>query len=176
MFTLDAWGGLHPFGGAPAVWGFGYWPNSNLAKRIVLLSDGSGGYTLDAWGGPHAFAVGNNPVPPGITNYAYWPGWDIARDIVLTPGSTAANVSGVTLDGFGGLHPFGTAGPTRAGGYWNGWDIARAIRLAPGSTAAQPQGWVLDGWGGLHQFGGAAAVPPGGYWPNTNLGVQLVVQ
>jgi hypothetical protein len=175
-YTLDAWGGLHPFGGAPAAWGFGYWPNSNLAKRVVLLSDGTGGYTLDAWGGPHAFAVGNNPVPPGITNYAYWPGWDIARDIVLTPGSTAASVSGVTLDGFGGLHPFGTAGPTRAGGYWNGWDIARAIRLAPGSTAAQPQGWVLDGWGGLHQFGGAAAVPTGGYWPNTNLGVQLVVQ
>jgi len=175
-YTLDAWGGLHPFGGAPAAWGFGYWPNSNLAKRVVLLSDGTGGYTLDAWGGPHAFAVGNNPVPPAITNYAYWPGWDIARDIVLTPGSTPANVSGVTLDGFGGLHPFGTAGPTRAGGYWNGWDIARAIRLAPGSTAAQPQGWVLDGWGGLHQFGGAAAVPTGGYWPNTNLGVQLVAQ
>jgi murein DD-endopeptidase MepM/ murein hydrolase activator NlpD len=175
-YTLDAWGGLHAFGGAPAPIGFGYWPNSNLAKRVVLLSDGTGGYTLDAWGGPHAFAVGNNPVPPGITNYGYWPNWDIARDIVLTPGSTAANVSGVTLDGFGGLHPFGTAGPARAGAYWNGWDIARAIRLSPSSTAAQPQGWVLDGWGGLHQFGGAPAIPTGGYWPNTNLGVQLVVQ
>jgi hypothetical protein len=35
---------------------------------------------------------------------------------------------------------------------------------------------VLDGWGGLHQFGGAPAIPTGGYWPNTNLGVQLVVQ
>ena len=175
-YTLDAWGGLHPFGGAPAAYGFGYWPNSNLAKRVVLLSDGSGGYTLDAWGGPHSFGVGNSPLAPAITNYAYWPGWDIARDIVLTPGSTATNVSGVTLDGFGGLHPFGTAGPVRAGAYWNGWDIARAVRLAPGSTAAQPQGWVLDGWGGLHQFGGAVAVPTGGYWPNTNLGVQLVDQ
>jgi hypothetical protein len=175
-YTLDAWGGLHSFGGAPAVAAFAYWPNSNLAKRVVLLSDGTGGYTMEAWGGLHPFAVGNNPLPPAITNFAYWPGWDIARDFVLTPGSTAANVSGVSLDGFGGLHPFGTAGPTRAGGYWSGWDIARAVRLAPASTAGQPKGWVLDGWGGLHQFGGAAAVPSGGYWPNTNLGVQLVAQ
>jgi hypothetical protein len=175
-YTLDAWGGLHPFGGAPAVSGFGYWPNTNLAKRAVMLSDGTGGYTLDAWGGPHPFAIGNNTLPPAITNYAYWPNWDIARDLVLTPGSTAASVSGATLDGFGGLHPFGSAGAVQASAVWNGWDIARAVRLAPGSTAAHPQGWVLDGWGGLHAFGGVPDVRIGGYWPNTNLGVQLLAQ
>ena len=175
-YTLDAWGGLHPFGGATAVSGFGYWPNTNLAKRAVMLSDGTGGYTLDAWGGPHPFAIGNNPLPPAITNYAYWPNWDIARDLVLTPGSTAASVSGATLDGFGGLHPFGSAGAVQASAVWSGWDIARAVRLAPGSTAAHPQGWVLDGWGGLHAFGGVPDVRMGGYWPNTNLGVQLLAQ
>ena len=176
-YTLDAWGGLHQFGGAPNVPATAYWPNTNLAKRVVLLSDGTGGYTLDAWGGVHAFAVGTNPLPPAITNFAYWPSWSIARDIVLTPGSTASNVSGVTLDGWGGVHPFGSAGAvTGISAMWPNWDIARAVRLAPGSTAARPQGWVLDGWGGLHQFGGVPAVPTGGYWPNTNLGVQLMAQ
>ncbi len=175
-YTLDSWGGIHAFGGAPIVPVFAYWPNSNLAKRMVLLSDGTGGYTMDSWGGLHAFAVGNNPMPPAITNFAYWPHWDIARDIVLTPGSTAANVSGVTLDGFGGLHTFGTESPVAAGAYWSGWDIARAVRFTTTSTAAHPQGWVLDGWGGCHAFGGAPEIPIGGYWPNTNLAVQLIDQ
>ena len=174
-YTLDAWGGLHPFGGAPGVRGSAYWTNWDIARRLVLLSDGTGGYVMEGWGGLHPFAVGGNPMPPAITNFAYWPGWNIARDIVLTPGSTAGNVSGVTLDGYGGLHPFGSAGATQAGAYWPGWNIARAVRLAPNSTAAQPRGWVLDAWGGLHAFGGATPVPTGGYWPNSNLGVQLLV-
>jgi hypothetical protein len=131
---------------------------------------------MDLYGGLHAFAVGSNPQPPAITNEAYWANWAIARDIVLTPGSTAASVSGLTLDGWGGVHPFGSAGAVSAGTFWPGWDIARGIRLAPNSTASQPQGWVLDAWGGLHAFGGAVYVPSGGYWPNTNLAVRLVVQ
>jgi murein DD-endopeptidase MepM/ murein hydrolase activator NlpD len=175
-YSLDAWGGLHPFGGAPAASGTPYWPNMDIARRVVLLSDGSGGYVMDLYGGLHAFAVGSNPQPPAITNEAYWANWAIARDIVLTPGSTAASVSGLTLDGWGGVHPFGSAGAVSAGTFWPGWDIARGIRLAPNSTASQPQGWVLDAWGGLHAFGGAVYVPSGGYWPNTNLAVRLVVQ
>jgi peptidase M23-like protein/fibronectin type III domain protein len=175
-YTLDAWGGLHPFGGAPQTSATPYWPNSNLGRRAVLLSDGSGGYIMDAWGGLHPFAVGGNPVPPAITNGAYWPRWDIARDIVLTPGSTSASVSGVTLDGWGGLHPFGSAGSAAASAFWPNWDIARSVQLSPASTAARPQGWVLDAWGGLHPFGGAMSVPGGSYWPNTNLGVSLLVQ
>jgi hypothetical protein len=175
-YTLDAWGGLHPFGGAPAARGFAYWPNTNLARRAVLLSDGTGGYVLDAWGGIHPFAVGANPVPPTITNAAYWPNWSIARDIVLTPGSTAGNVSGLTLDGWGGVHPFGSAASVARGAFWPNWDVARALRLSPNSTAVNPQGWVLDAWGGLHPFGGAPSIPLGGYWPNTNLAVQLVAQ
>jgi hypothetical protein len=174
-YTLDGWGGIHPFGGAPATYGGGYWPNFDIAKRFVLLSDGTGGYILDGWGGPHGFAVGSNPMPPAITNFGYWPHWNIARDIALTPGSTANNVSGVTLDGFGGLHPFGSAGAIRGAAYWNGWDIARSVRLSPQSTAAQPQGWVLDGYGGLHPFGGAPAVATGLY-VRSDLAVQLTEQ
>src|SRR5207248_1601372 len=137
-YTLDGWGGLHAFGGAPATRGGPLWPNWDIAKRIALLSDGTGGYVLDGWGGLHAFAIGANPMPPRITNAAFWPNWNIARDISLTPGSTAGNVSGVTLDGWGGLHQFGSAGAVRSSGLWPNWNIARAVRLSPASTAAQP--------------------------------------
>ena len=173
-YTLDGWGGLHQFGGAPAIRGGAMWVNWDIAKRLVLLSDGTGGYMLDGWGGLHAFAVGTNPMPPAITNNAFWPGWSIARDIALTPGSTASNVSGVTLDGYGGVHPFGTAGAVQGEAMWPNWNIARSVKLSPQSTAAQPQGWTVDGYGGLHPFGGAPAVASGGYSLGRDLAVQLI--
>jgi len=175
-YTLDGWGGLHQFGGAPATRGGPLWPNWDIAKRIALLSDGTGGYVLDGWGGLHAFAIGANPMPPRITNAAFWPNWNIARDIALTPGSTAGNVSGVTLDGWGGLHQFGSAGAVRSSGFWPSWDIARAVRLSPASTAAQPQGWMMDGWGGMHAFGGAPIIYAYAYWPNREVAMQLLVE
>jgi hypothetical protein len=175
-YTLDGWGGLHPFGGAPATRGGAFWPNWDIAKRVALLSDGSGGYILDGWGGLHAFAVGANAMPPLIRNAAFWPNWNIARDLSLTPGSTASNVSGVTLDGWGGLHPFGSAGPVTSSGYWPNWDIARAVRLSPASTAAQPQGWLMDGWGGIHPFGGAPKIYSYFFWANHDVSVQLLVE
>ena len=173
-WTLDGWGGIHQFGGAPAIRGGAMWVNWDIAKRLVLLSDGTGGYMLDGWGGLHAFAVGTNPMPPTITNNAFWPGWSIARDIALTPGSTASNVSGVTLDGYGGVHPFGTAGAVQGEAMWPNWNIARSVKLSPQSTAAQPQGWTVDGYGGLHPFGGAPAVASGGYSLGRDLAVQLI--
>jgi spore germination protein YaaH len=175
-YTLDGWGGLHPFGGAAATRGGAFWPNWDIAKRVALLSDGSGGYILDGWGGLHPFAVGANPLPPAIRNAAFWPNWDIARDISLTPGSTASNVSGVTLDGWGGLHPFGSAGPVVSSGYWPNWDIARAVRLSPDSTAAQPRGWLMDGWGGIHPFGGAPTIYSYFFWVNHDVSAQLLVE
>jgi hypothetical protein len=175
-YTLDGWGGLHAFGGAPAASGAAFWPNWDIARRVVLLSDGSGGYVMDGWGGLHPFAVGANPMPPSIRNNAFWPGWSIARDIALTPGSTAANVSGVTLDGYGGLHPFGGQGVVPQGAYWPNWDIARSVRLSPSATKTNPQGWVLDGYGGLHPFGGAPAVANGAYFGGQDIAVQLTEQ
>jgi spore germination protein YaaH len=174
-YTLDGWGGLHPFGGAPPTRGGGYWKNWDIAKRIALLSDGSGGYLLDGWGGLHPFAIGNNAMPPAITNFGYWPNWNIARDISVTPGSNGSTVSGVTLDGWGGLHPFGSAGAVRSSGFWPNWDIARAVRLSPSSTPAQPQGWMMDGWGGIHPFGGAPTIYSYAYWPNRDIAIQLLL-
>ena len=103
------------------------------------------------------------------------PNWNIARDLVLLTGSTAASVGGLTLDGYGGVHPFGTASGVSGFAYWSGWDIARAIRLSPASTAAQPQGWTMDGFGGLHPFGGAPAVSMSAYWPNWDIAVQVML-
>jgi len=174
-YTLDGWGGIHPFGGAPAVRGAPYWSNFDIAKRLALLSDGSGGYVLDGYGGLHPFATGTNPMPPAITNVSYWKGWNIARDLALSPGSTAASVSGVTLDGWGGVHPFGAAGSASASAVWRGWDIARAVRLSPSSTPGQLQGWVMDGWGGMHPFGGAQRIYSVAYWPGQDIAVQLLV-
>jgi hypothetical protein len=176
-YTLDGFGGIHAFGGAPVAHWSAYWPNWDIAKRLVLLSDGSGGYVMDGYGGLHPFSVGSNPMPPAIHNFAYWPGWNIARDVVLLPGSTAANVGGVTLDGYGGVHPFGTTSVVpKLSVYWAGWDIARAVRLSPASTPSQPQGWVMDGFGGLHPFGGAPAIPYSAYWPNHDIGVDVAIQ
>ena len=104
-YVLDGYGALHEFGGAPAVRITTYWANWDIALRVVVLSDGTGGYVLDGYGGLHAFAVGTNPLPPTISNASYWHNWRIVRDITLVPGSTAASVAGVTLDGYGGVHP-----------------------------------------------------------------------
>ena len=175
-YTLDGFGGIHPFGGAPDVSGNPYWQNFDIAKRLALLSDGTGGYVLDGYGGVHPFAIGSNAPPPAISNTAYWKNWNIARDLSLNPGSTAANVAGVTLDGWGGVHPFGSASATSASAVWRNWDIARAVRLSPSSTPAQPQGWVMDGWGGMHPFGGAQPMYSYSYWPGKDIAAQLLLE
>ena len=174
-YVLEGYGGLHGFGGAPATRLSTYWGGWDIARRVVLLSDGTGGYVMDAYGGLHGFAVGANPMPPNITNFAYWSGWQIVRDVVLLPGSTATNVAGLTLDGFGGVHGFGTAGGVTDMAYWPNWDIARAVAFMPASTAAHPQGWTVDGYGGIHAFGGAPPIP-GPYWLYNDVAVKLMVR
>ncbi len=81
-------------------------------------------------------------------------------------------MSGVTLDGYGGLHPFGTLTSVQQTAYWPGWDIARAVRLSSSSTVTSPSGWLLDGYGGLHPFGGTTAVS--GPYFGFDAAVQLV--
>jgi hypothetical protein len=59
------------------------------------------------------------------------------------------------LEGYGGVHPFGSAPAIPNPAYWPGWDIARDLWLAPTSTMSVPSGYELDGWGGPHEFGTA---------------------
>ena len=170
-YTLDLYGGVHPYGGAPALVGGGYWPGWDIARAVAIGSDGNG-VTLDGFGGVHPLSpVGTiPPAPPG--GAAYWPGFDIARDVVLLPGRSNA---GYVLDGWGGIHPFGGAPDVRGGAYWPGWDIARAIALLPDGSG----GYELDGWGGIHPFavGGApmpATVATPAYWPGWDIARGIV--
>jgi spore germination protein YaaH len=176
-YTLDGWGGVHQYGGAPAIadGSHAYWPGWDIARSIAVCPGGQSGYTLDGWGGIHAF--GNVPAV-GDGSHTYWPGWDIARGIALSSCSPSA-VQGYIVDGYGGLHGFGSpsAPPAIADGsqgfYWSGWNIARGISMCPTGSG----GYVLDGWGGVHAFGGAPAIADGShaYWMNWDIARSIVV-
>lgn len=101
-YILDGYGGIHPLGRAPAVHGAAYWPNWDIARKMILLPNNTGGYVMDGYGGLHAFALGNNPMPPAPKTTGYWPGQDIAKDIVINP----AGNGGYVLDAAGGIHTF----------------------------------------------------------------------
>jgi Peptidase family M23 len=160
-YSLDGYGGLHPFGNAPpVVSSSGSWPGWDIARGIAIAPNSTTsavtGYVLDGWGGLHPFAAGSASPPPQQTDALYWSGWDIARGIVMsTP------TSGYVLDGYGGIHPFAAVStpdpPAVSGnGYWPNWDIARAIVLSTPTS-----GYQLDGYGGIHEFaGGGAPMPP----------------
>jgi VCBS repeat protein/FG-GAP repeat protein len=154
-YTVDAWGGLHPFGAAPSASTGAYWRGWDIIRGIAVNPDNThSGYALDGFGGLHAF--GGAPRVSG----AYWRNWDIARGIVLLPTSTMAHPAGYVLDAFGGLHPFGAAHQVAITGYWRGWAIVRGIALDPDGRG----GYTLDAFGGLHAFDGAPHVGVSGYW------------
>jgi hypothetical protein len=175
--VLDGWGGLHPFrvNGSTAplsVQATAYWPGWDIARKVVIFADGTGGYVMDGWGGLHPFGINGAPpvIEANLTITGYWPGWNIARDLVLVPGN--GSHAGYVMDGWGGLHPFHptTDASTMPGAispaYWPGWDIARGVWLLPGSATS---GYTLDGWGGLHPFGGAPAIRNSSYWPGSDI-------
>lgn len=55
-YTLDRWGGVHPFGGAPAVRGGPYWEGKDVARKVIIANWVTGeGYVLDLDGAMHSF-------------------------------------------------------------------------------------------------------------------------
>ena len=119
---LDGYGGVHPFGGAPAVTATGAWPGSDVAKRIVLNDAGTQGWVLDVNGGMHGFApVGTQP-PPSPSN-------PLAPQTSARDAFSGAGGTGFFISGQGIVGRFGTpacfAYPS-----WPGWDIARAFAPA----------------------------------------------
>ena len=76
-----------------------------------------------------------------------------------------------TLDGYGGVHPDGTAPALSSSAYWPGWNIARSIGLFPDGTG----GYVLDGYGGLHPLGSAPTLSGYAYWPGFDIARQVVL-
>ena len=186
--TLDAFGEVHPFGTSPAITPTNpSTPGRDVAQRLHsvsgaayvvsrfgILSDASGGRIGTDWSG-----------------YSDWGSWDILRDIALLPAASAVagtqpvsaaaeaayndflgSDGGATLDGYGGVHPFGRAAiDTHGAPYWPGWDIARALSLIRDGSG----GWTLDGFGGIHAWGAAPAIPTPAYWRGWDIARALYV-
>jgi surface antigen len=74
---------------------------------------------------------------------------------------------GFALDGYGGVHPWGSAAPVAQSVTWPGWDIGRGLAVRPASTGGG--GYVLDGYGGVHWFGKAPPAPGTAYWPDWDI-------
>jgi hypothetical protein len=94
---------------------------------------------------------------------------DIARDIAVMPDGRGY----IILDGYGGLHFFGSAAasPIRnAVGPYFGWDIARSIAITPDGAGL----FLLDGYGAVHTLG-SARLPAGRYpyWPGWDIARSL---
>ncbi|TME99856.1 MAG: hypothetical protein E6I39_07005, partial [Chloroflexi bacterium] len=128
-YVLDAWGGVHGFGigaaAAPPLSNLSaYWHGWDIARGIALIPGTHSGYVLDGYGGVHGFAPPGTSIPANPATSAYWQGWNIARAVWLLPSSTPGAVSGYVLDGYGGLHPLGSAPAVARCPYWQGWDIA----------------------------------------------------
>ncbi len=175
-YVLDAFGGIHGYGGAPALATTSYWPGWDIARGIVVLRDETGnptgGYVLDGFGGVHPFGDTH-----AVTVTGYWRGWDIARAIVGDP-CDATGGRGYVLDAFGGVHPYGGAPAVTTSAYWPGWNIARGIALDP-CTGGYVRGSIVDAWGGVHplvQSGHTMPATPGtsASWPGADVARGVV--
>ena len=156
--TLDASGGLRPFGGLTLnMAGSPSWGNWDIARAVVVRPDGSGGWTLDGFGGIHAFGAA-----PTATSPAYW-GWDIARAMVMTSKGADGQPDGrqgYLLDGYGGLHQWGGA-PALTGWPYTGTDIWRGAEIHYGATGVPDGGWEMDRRGRVVAFGAATPLATG---------------
>jgi hypothetical protein len=166
-YLLDADGGLHAFGGAPATVASATWKGKDLARGLVLLPgstpDRVAGYTLDAYGGIHPFGAA-----PRVTGNARWRN-DVARGIVVTAVRGGLFVEGYTLDSSGELHPFGGAPAAAPSMTWPGKDVADSVVAWTAAPSGRPGGWVLDRQGGVHEWGSAPRVLPSVTWPGWDI-------
>jgi hypothetical protein len=203
-YTLDAWGGLHPFGingksGPAKPTGGPYWKGWDIARDVALVptdprdpdSPPAGGYVLDGFGGLHYFTIDGSVPKPTITGGPYWNGWDIARGLIILTGPGGYD-GGFVVDAWGALHPFAigqNGGPAKSppavdkttAPYWKGWAIVRGGAALPGSDV--DGGLVLDAWGGLHPFElGSGPAPLGSqiqgapYWKGWDVARGMVMK
>lgn len=163
-YVLDAWGGLHPFGGAATLQPGHYTPNRETAHNLALEGNDLAGTVVTASAKTFPFPLGTTETfqTCGDTSQFGVPTHGITLD--PTPAGGKYNLNGATLDAWGGIHPLcTTTEPLNTSGapWWNGWRIAAGMALLPGGTG----GFTLDGWGGVHPWGKARLVtPPNAYW------------
>jgi hypothetical protein len=129
--VLDAYGGLHAFGDAPAVPVSWWVPGRDLARGVVVAPGSDAGWVLDAHGGLHPL---NGAAE--VAGAGWWPDRDLARGLVLRgPGG------GWVLDAYGGLHAWGSeTRPANGTWYAPGRDLARGIAgpAGAGGRGAEP--------------------------------------
>ncbi len=128
--------------------------------RGVALNPSGGYYVLTADGGVHPF--------DGAPHFGSDQLFGYARAIAVMPDGQGSSV----LDGFGGIHHFGSATALRQfpAPYWPGRDIARDIAITPTGGGFI----VLDGYGGTHR-GGDAPAGPTLWWPNWDIARSIAV-
>jgi uncharacterized protein YvpB len=151
-YILDGYGGLHPFaaGGAtmpPMAQATAYWGGWDIARAVAVLPGSHQGYVMDGYGGLHAFAPSGTPLPAAFADgaHAYWGGWDIARGLTTWTAAPGASPGGWTVDGYGGIHAFGSAPALQPSAYWQGWEIAKGgAGAGSGSGARMPTSRTLD--------------------------------
>jgi hypothetical protein len=151
-YTLDGYGALHPFGGAPPIVEGPYWPGWDIARAFEMDPEsnysGASGFILDGWGGRHPWRAGNHSLP-SVQSGPYFPGWDIARDLEMEMNYP----NGYVLDGWAAIHSVGSASAITDGPYFPGQDIAKDMEFFNSDG-----GYVLTGNGGVHDFGSATDV------------------
>ncbi len=95
--VLDGFGGYHRYGSAPKLSGLPYWQGWDIAKSLDFRP-GGGAYLLDGFG--TVWPLGGAP-----KHASPYFGWNIARDLTVWPDGKGY----VVVDGFGGLHRYGSA-------------------------------------------------------------------
>ncbi|HEY7438559.1 MAG TPA: hypothetical protein VIC35_04130 [Acidimicrobiia bacterium] len=127
-------------------------PINVLVGRRVVDSPTGGYYVLQGNGTVTAFDGATGYGSPRFAS-------DIARGLAVMPDGKGY----VVLDGYGGLHKFGSATSGTVGqaqvAYWRGWDIARDVAITPSGNGIS----VLDAYGGFHVAGDAPRLFAG-YW------------
>jgi hypothetical protein len=132
--------------------------------RGVAARAQGGYYTLSGTG--TVKALGGAPALPYPSFH-----FDIARDIAVMPDGNGY----IVLDGWGGLHKYGSAAfgvmGSLQGPYWAGFDIARSLAITPDGNGFI----VLDAYGGLHRAGSAPAVSGGPYWYGWDIARSIAI-
>jgi hypothetical protein len=176
--VLDAWGGIHAFGGAPLLVPSQYTPGAPFAGSLTLRGDDSGGVVLDRSGS----AVSSFGRVGGTVSPCYAPAFSaplrsqsfyvgVALDPTISSGGSY-DKHGACIDGSGLVSKLNSSSAIAVTGpLWRGWDIARGLAVTEGGTG----GIILDGWGGLHAYGRAHLGATSAYWPGRDIARGVAV-
>jgi len=180
-YVVNAWGGLHPFGGAPALMPRPpYGPGLAYVQGGALQGDDLGGVVIDARGTVFSFGTLTGG-PVNVCDQSPRVGVPIrgiALDPTPTSGPTSYDTKGATLDAWGGIHLLcnSPAIDTTGAPYWRGVPIARSLAITEDGTGGITGGFVLDGWGGVHPFGHAhLTTAPVAYWRGWDIARSISV-